>query len=487
MAIYHHSVSIVKRSAGKSAIAAAAYRSGQRLIDERTGIIHDYTYKTGVDKSMILSPIEADWISDRERLWNTVEATEKRCDSRLAREVTLAIPRELSRDNQIALVCEYVKINYTARGMITDINFHDLESNNPHVHMMLSLRQLKVNEHGRVEFGNKNREWDNRDLLIEQRRNWEAIANKFLADAGYDRVKIDCRSLEAQGVDRIPQIHLGFHAASMRAKGVSTRIGDDYDRIEAANNNIKSQLENIYSDELAIVDLDRECEKLHQQISDLQAEINQGVLILARMAKEKSDRTPKPPTSTDLIEMIGGDDRVKRVVQWCSKNLIIPDGENEFHFKTNLITARISAVKMDSQSIGYVLMDTFARDKLMIACDRSSGQILEIKGIVTGAIKGLISKIDNFMLGEILRDLSERAKPQITPEQVTILKIDNIGIVIAPEQVTESENTKIGIVIQAEPEIYKVETTAPDPATPERVVPQTDRKMIPRRRSNQRE
>ena len=205
------------------------------------------------------------------------------------------------------------------------------------------------------------------------------------------------------------------------------------------------------------------------------------------MAKEKSDRTPKPPTSTDLIEMIGGDDRVKRVVQWCSKNLIIPDGENEFHFKTNLITARISAVKMDSQSIGYVLMDTFARDKLMIACDRSSGQILEIKGIVTGAIKGLISKIDNFMLGEILRDLSERAKPQITPEQVTILKIDNIGIVIAPEQVTESENTKIGIVIQAEPEIYKVETTAPDPATPERVVPQTDRKMIPRRRSNQRE
>ena len=105
MAIYHNSVSVIKRSAGKSAVAAAAYRSGDKLRDEQTGLVHDYTRKSGVDYSVILTPIEADWIADREKSWNKVEVTEKRQDAQLAREITVAIPRELTRDNQIELVC----------------------------------------------------------------------------------------------------------------------------------------------------------------------------------------------------------------------------------------------------------------------------------------------------------------------------------------------------------------------------------------------
>ena len=460
MAIYHHSVSIIKRSAGKSAIAAAAYRSGQKIEDRRTGIIHDYTRKTGVDKSMILSPIEADWISDRERLWNTVEATEKRCDSRLAREVTLAIPRELSRDNQIALVCEYVKINYVARGMIADINFHDLESNNPHVHMMLSLRQLKVNKHGRVEFGNKNREWDNRDLLIEQRRNWEAIANKFLAEAGYDQVKIDCRSLEAQGVDRIPQIHLGFHAASMRAKGVSTRIGDEYDRINLANTQIKSQLEAIYNDELAIVDLNEQCKKISTKINYLEAEISQAAEHSARM-REKLDKT-KPPTSDDLIEMIGGDDKAKRVVQWCMKNMIIPEGQNEFNPKGNSLQTKMSAINIDPLAVAYIFTDNVRQDKLTINCCKTSGEIVSATGVVTGAIVGLIKNVDALAIQDMIISLR---KPAAKPE------IDKVGIPTTLDRVSAPEIVKVETPIPdrvSAPEIVKVETPIPDRvSTPE--------------------
>ena len=469
MAIYHHSVSIVKRSAGKSSVAAAAYRSGQKLTDERTGIIHDYTKKIGVNYSVILTPIAADWIADRQQLWNKIEATEKRYDARLSREVSLALPCELDRDHQIALVHEYVKENYVNRGMIADVNFHNLESNNPHVHIMLSLRRLEIDEHGQVFFGNKNREWDSRTSLLEQRRNWEVMANEFLADAGYNRVRIDCRSLEAQGIDRVPQIHLGFHAASMRAIGKSTRIGDEYDRIEAENNIIKLQLEEIYNDRSAITDLDRECERLHQQISDLQAEINQGTLILARIAQEKSDKNPKFLTSEKLIEMIGGDDRVKRIAQWCRQNLLIPDGQTEFKRESNSITTQLSAINIDPLSVAYIFTDTVRQDKLTINCCKTSGEIVSLTGVVTGAVMNLISTLDNQMLMQNLRKLSKtktQAEPEIGKVQEQVEKIQ-AQIPRDPVSIPEAEK------IQAQ--------IPPDPVT------KNDRRVISRRRSNERE
>jgi len=150
VAIYHNSVSVIKRSAGKCSVAAAAYRSGQKLTDERTGIIHDYSRKRGVDYSVILTPINADWISNRAKLWNAVEAAEKRCDARLAKEITLAIPVELSRDDKVALVSEYIQKNFVDSGMVADINYHNLDSDNPHAHIMLSTRDLKVDNKGLV-------------------------------------------------------------------------------------------------------------------------------------------------------------------------------------------------------------------------------------------------------------------------------------------------------------------------------------------------
>ena len=108
MAIYHLSASIVKRSAGRSVVAAAAYRAAAKIEDVTTGLVHDYTRKKGVDHSEILSPISAslgnEWLTNRQELWNKIEEIERRRDAQLAREITLAIPRELSRPEQIALV-----------------------------------------------------------------------------------------------------------------------------------------------------------------------------------------------------------------------------------------------------------------------------------------------------------------------------------------------------------------------------------------------
>ena len=133
MAIYHLSASIVKRSAGRSVVAAAAYRAAAKIEDLTTGLAHEYTRKQGIDHSEILSPISAslgnEWLTDRQELWNKVEEIEKRKDAQLSREITIAIPVELDRASQIELVREYVRVNFVQQGIIADINLHHINGN----------------------------------------------------------------------------------------------------------------------------------------------------------------------------------------------------------------------------------------------------------------------------------------------------------------------------------------------------------------------
>jgi MobA/MobL family len=253
MAIYHLSASIVKRSAGRSVTAAAAYRAGSKIEDLTTGLVHDYTRKKGVDFNEIISPVSLDkfgneWLLDREKLWNKVEEIEKRKDAQLAREITIAIPVELDRASQIELVREYVRSNFVEAGMIADINIHHLDGNNPHAHVLLTMRNLQTNPEGNIEFGLKNTDWNSKELLLSQRKSWEQINNKYLAAAGSE-AKIDCRSLEDQGSPYIPQIHVGVHAAAMKRKGIPTDRSEEFDRIQSANNDIRTRLEEIYEQE----------------------------------------------------------------------------------------------------------------------------------------------------------------------------------------------------------------------------------------------
>ena len=234
MAIYHYSVNIISRSAGRSATAAAAYRAAEKIRDNRTGEIHDYTKKKGVDKKFILAPESApSWVYDRAKLWNKVEEVERRKDSQLSREINIAIPTELDKPQQIELVKEFVRDEFVEEGMIADVAFHNLESNNPHAHIMLTMRE--IDQDG---FSFKNRDWNKRQLLEKQREAWSAYANVALEKAGINE-RIDHRSLEEQGINRIPQIHLGSAVTAMTKRGVETDKNDRSLAIAAANKQIE--------------------------------------------------------------------------------------------------------------------------------------------------------------------------------------------------------------------------------------------------------
>lgn len=143
IAIYHWNIGIVSRGKGKSAVAAAAYRSGEKLTNEWDGMTHDYTRKGGVVHTEIMLPLHAPpSFSDRSTLWNSVELYEKAGNAQLAREIDAALPIELSREEQIRLVREYCSSQFVSRGMCVDFVIHDTDNGNPHCHIMLTMRPL---------------------------------------------------------------------------------------------------------------------------------------------------------------------------------------------------------------------------------------------------------------------------------------------------------------------------------------------------------
>jgi len=157
MANYHLSIKHISRSTGRSAVSAAAYRSREKLYDERQGMIFDYTRKKDLAHAEIMFPNNAPerW-KDRELLWNEVEKSEKRIDSRLAREVEVALPKEMNLKEHIELLREYAQTQFVDKGMVADICIHKSDIN-PHAHIMLTLRE--ITEDG---FGKKERSWNDK-------------------------------------------------------------------------------------------------------------------------------------------------------------------------------------------------------------------------------------------------------------------------------------------------------------------------------------
>ena len=208
MAICHMNASVVKRSEGHSAVAAAAYRAGEKLTEERTGEVHDYSRRGGVNASEILAPPGSPaWALSRETLWNRVESAERRQDAQVAREIRVAIPCELSRDAGRDLVRDYVRREFVDRGMVADVAWHDEDGPNPHSHILLTMRRI---EH--EDFGKKAREWNGREPILGWREAWADCANQALAAHG-SHERIDHRTLEAQRVDAEAR---GDHEAALR-------------------------------------------------------------------------------------------------------------------------------------------------------------------------------------------------------------------------------------------------------------------------------
>lgn len=234
MAIYHFSVQVIGRKAGSSAVASAAYRSASRLRDDRLGRDHDFSNKPGVVHSEVMLPENAPeaW-SDRERLWNDVEAFEKRKDAQLCREVEFAIPREMTRAQGVELARDFAQTEFVDQGMIADLNVHwDMAEDGmpkPHAHIMLTMRS--VDENG---FGPKAREWNRTEMLERWRERWADHVNERLAELDID-ARIDHRSLEAQGVALEPQTKIGAPAQRIEAAGIEADRADDHRRIAREN------------------------------------------------------------------------------------------------------------------------------------------------------------------------------------------------------------------------------------------------------------
>lgn len=249
MAIYHLSIKIISRGKGKSAVAASAYRSGEKIKNEYDGIVHDFTRKGGIAHTEILLPQNAPQeFANRSVLWNSVEKIEKSKNSQLAREIEIALPKELDREKQIELVRNYVKENFVDVGMCADIAIHDKNDGNPHAHILLTMRPLNEDktwgakskkeyifdekgEKVKLKNGNyKTRkidtvDWNEQEKAEEWRKAWADIINKCLEENSIQD-KVDHRSYQRQGTEQIPTIHLGVSATQMEKKGIATDRGN---------------------------------------------------------------------------------------------------------------------------------------------------------------------------------------------------------------------------------------------------------------------
>ena len=245
MAIYHLSAQALSRSRGASAVAAAAYRSGSDLLDERTGERHDYSRRRGVDAAEIVAPEGAPgWALGRATLWNAAEGAERRKNSQVAREVRVAIPSELGRGESRDLVREFAREQFAARGMVADIAWHGAGGENPHAHILLTMRRIE----GEGFSKRKEREWNSKGALRGWRQAWERAANRALERSG-SAERIDCRTLQAQreealergdleaagDLDREPTMHMGRAATHMEAKGIETERGTRHLEIDGRN------------------------------------------------------------------------------------------------------------------------------------------------------------------------------------------------------------------------------------------------------------
>ena len=248
MAIYHCSTKTVNRSSGRTAVASSAYRSGEKLKDERTGLTHDFTRKDGVAHSEIVSNLDIE--IDRSELWNLAEQSENRKDARTAREWVIALPDELDADQRKDLAKEFAQSLVDRYGVIADLAIHEPSKGgndkNHHAHIMLTTRKAELDADNKltlttktdIELSNAKRKSLNMGTTQEDikqiRETWADLANHALERAGY-REKIDHRSYADQGNGLQATIHEGTKVTQLRRQGINTEISRFNDNVKQQN------------------------------------------------------------------------------------------------------------------------------------------------------------------------------------------------------------------------------------------------------------
>ena len=240
MAIYHYSQKPVSRGQGQSAVAGAAYRAGEKLHDERVDRTFDYSRRSGIAHSEIVLPTRAaqldiNWPRNRQQLWNAAELAEKRKDARIAREHEVALPHELPKDKQIALLRAFSAEIANRYNVAVDFALHRPhrkgDQRNYHAHVYSTTREITATGLGAKaapELSDSDRFkrglLSGRKEITYMRDRWEKLTNEHLAAYGLE-TRVDARSLEAQGIDRVASTHLGVAVWGMERRGIETRVG----------------------------------------------------------------------------------------------------------------------------------------------------------------------------------------------------------------------------------------------------------------------
>ena len=269
VAIFHMTAKIISRKAGRSATGAAAYRAGVEITDKRTGEVHDYTRKAGVESADIIMPTGSTWMPDRSELWNAVEAKNKRADAQVAREFEVALPAELSPEARRKLAVDFAQEIADRYGVAADVAIHkpgkEGDSRNHHAHILTTTNRIEGDG-----FGNKVRELDliahNQSGKVGQaneidrlRERWAELTNERLHEAGIE-ARIDHRTLEAQGIDREPTVHLGPSVMGMERRGASSEVKKRVDaeveeRLRAAREQGEKERKEAEAQRTSLIDL----------------------------------------------------------------------------------------------------------------------------------------------------------------------------------------------------------------------------------------
>ena len=248
MAIYHCTTKTVNRSSGRTAVASMAYRAGEKLTDERTGLTHDFTKKEGVVYTEILSNLDTEL--DRSKVWNLAEKSENRKDARTAREWVIALPDELDEEQRKELAREFAQSLVDRYGVVADLAIHAPskggDDKNHHAHILLTTRKaeldtenkLVLTQKSEIELSNTKRKslgmGTSQEEIKQIRATWANLANHALEYAGY-RERIDHRSYADQGNQLQATIHEGSKVTQMRRKGIDTEISRFNDTIKQQN------------------------------------------------------------------------------------------------------------------------------------------------------------------------------------------------------------------------------------------------------------
>ena len=266
MAIFHISFQNISAGKGRSAIAGASYRSGEKLFDQKEGRSYFYA-RSVVPESFILTPKNApEWASDREKLWNEVERKDRRANSRYAKEFNVALPVELSEDEQKELLTKYVQENFVDEGMVADVAIHRDHPDNPHAHVMLtnrpfnpdgtwglkSKRENILDENGNKTYTGNSRfprsrkvwlvDWDKKEKINKWRHNWAVSVNQVLEQKNIPD-RISEKSFTEQGIDDTPTQHEGINSKRYERKEFNQQV-KNYRKAKASYKNNQEKVIN---------------------------------------------------------------------------------------------------------------------------------------------------------------------------------------------------------------------------------------------------